>query len=438
MKDSVGSTLLLKIFVVFMIVYIIFMASILNYTKAFRIKNQIVNIINRYGSYDEVAAAEIKDYFTKSDMYGECKLLEGNNDFGTYIENRCEIKEYKVASAVGGSYYKVRIYVTFQFPLISDTLQIPITGETKTLHKDQVPPPPETKFEKVKNELVIKKEKLPTDDCFPGNTGIPGAPNSCCSKATCYTSELRYVDGSCGCYVLNLATGLVQGPMGTYWNSSLPGRRATDNHCYYCYDCPAKITFTKVSEGNKSKPSNSVKIKVYVDTGDVGLKECSPNRAGNYVTYTSSDACVDTKTISCTDVLGTSNSITLDVYSKINNCKTCNYSNGTCSKCSTGYTLADGNKKCCKNISNCTGGYNSDCKCKKCKGTVDGCLTYDSSTCKCSKCDAGLKKCSDGSCQEKCPVKKCYCCGGSQGVVCKWAYSGGGNCVQQTDTSKCG
>jgi len=296
MKDSVGSTVLIQIFVVFMVVFIILMASILNYTKTFRIKNQVVNIINRHGGYTSDAREEIKDYISKSSIYGQCVLLEGTNDFGSSTTDRCEIKEYKVKDAVGGSYYKVRVYVTFMFPLIKETLQIPITGETKRIY-DRPNDAPETPTYEMVNKPYVPSEvsfSIEKDSCVPPK---PPGSKGCCQKAVCAGSTL-IGDGNGGCTCEN---GRRPG-----YNASLKGRKPVPgrtNACWWCYDCnyqPVSLTI----DGASTIPAQKRTIKITVtDSSNVGYT-CTPGGENSPITikYDGADEEVKTGTIKCTTV----------------------------------------------------------------------------------------------------------------------------------------
>ena len=47
MRDAVGGTFMIKIFLIFLALYIIFVGVAVNYAKAFRVKNRIINIIEQ-------------------------------------------------------------------------------------------------------------------------------------------------------------------------------------------------------------------------------------------------------------------------------------------------------------------------------------------------------------------------------------------------------
>ena len=55
MKEATGGTMMLYIFLVFLAVYITFIAVAFNYARAFRIKNEIVDIIEQHEGIENFA-----------------------------------------------------------------------------------------------------------------------------------------------------------------------------------------------------------------------------------------------------------------------------------------------------------------------------------------------------------------------------------------------
>ena len=68
MRDAVGGAFMIKLLLVFLAVYTIFIAIAINYAKAFRVKNKVLNIIEQnegIKNYDDVtdpALTQIEEY----------------------------------------------------------------------------------------------------------------------------------------------------------------------------------------------------------------------------------------------------------------------------------------------------------------------------------------------------------------------------------------
>ena len=119
MRESVGGTLLLQIVLVFLTVYIGFMAIVINYGRTFRYKNAIINAIEQnegYGTCSDVSA-----------------MVKGLGYNGNYVISAIMTDK--------GAIYTVKVYIEFQIPLVRTKLSIPISGETRlidTVFKDEI------------------------------------------------------------------------------------------------------------------------------------------------------------------------------------------------------------------------------------------------------------------------------------------------------------
>ena len=48
MRESIGATWILQLVIIFMLIFVAFLALSVNYTKAYKIKNEVVTIIEKY------------------------------------------------------------------------------------------------------------------------------------------------------------------------------------------------------------------------------------------------------------------------------------------------------------------------------------------------------------------------------------------------------
>ena len=117
MKESIGSTLLMQIFFIFFIVIISFMAFSINYAKTFVIKNGVVSIIEKSKGYDE---EKIKNYLKEKEYSNDIEYSKNSYKGTDYYNDK-------------GYYYSVTVYVTFNIPLINNTIKIPVRGNTETI-----------------------------------------------------------------------------------------------------------------------------------------------------------------------------------------------------------------------------------------------------------------------------------------------------------------
>lgn len=154
MKDAFGSAYMFWMIIFFITLFIIFFASSLNYTKAFKAKNRIVEIIEKhddvlnndpsgctgdgtcylstsveqeinddlsdmgYRVSSVASACEVSDRFENSYVVG--KTLTNNYEYCIYGTNTDK-----------GTYYGVRTYIYFEIPIFGIKMKFPVYGETK-------------------------------------------------------------------------------------------------------------------------------------------------------------------------------------------------------------------------------------------------------------------------------------------------------------------
>ena len=142
MKDAVGSTFMIYVLLIFLAVYITFVAVALNYAKAFRVKNSVIDIIEQNEGIDE-----FNDQYTKGDVINliESKLRDysynvnlSSDTIDDYSEYICYDMGYCISrknNDLGKEYYGVITFVQLSIPFINFNITIPIRGETKVIER---------------------------------------------------------------------------------------------------------------------------------------------------------------------------------------------------------------------------------------------------------------------------------------------------------------
>ena len=129
MRDAFGGAFMIKLFLVFILIYVCFTAVALNYAKAFKAKNLIVSYLEENEIQDinmtAVAENEMRAYFEK-ELVGNLNYAypiscQGHDprttkcysDYGVIIEQISPTTSNKNKL---GNYYKVYTYFGFQLP----------------------------------------------------------------------------------------------------------------------------------------------------------------------------------------------------------------------------------------------------------------------------------------------------------------------------------
>ena len=151
MRESFGGAFMLKLAIIFIVIYISFMAVTINYAKAFRVKNQVINIVEQYqfkGASDNETIGIIDDYLKSvpynfsgtNSLENKCKEIAGpekvNSGDYVYTENGACIISNGALGRYGNSsrYYKVVTFINIDFSFFNIKMTIPISGETKVIY----------------------------------------------------------------------------------------------------------------------------------------------------------------------------------------------------------------------------------------------------------------------------------------------------------------
>ena len=169
MRESIGGTWTMQIVIVFILFFVAFITLTINYTRAYKVKNEVINIIEREDGFtysatsipDGAGARElIAGYLTNYgySAKGRCEIgWTGVNsinpadadNISTYelVDNSKKNNKYyycvqKVQVPIKGkshtekynyknrSYYKVRLFFKFSVPVFGDLTTFKVDGES--------------------------------------------------------------------------------------------------------------------------------------------------------------------------------------------------------------------------------------------------------------------------------------------------------------------
>ena len=148
MREAIGGSWLFGIVALFIVLFSGFFAYSVNYTKAFNAKNQIINIIERDGKFVETdeRLENLSDDQLQSNKSTEAKIYlyikqSGYNTEDVQCDADASLRDggyclSRTCSSSGKPYYKVTTFIKLTIPIIDAQINIPISGETKTLYYD--------------------------------------------------------------------------------------------------------------------------------------------------------------------------------------------------------------------------------------------------------------------------------------------------------------
>lgn len=147
MRDAIGGAMTIQIILIFLLLINGYLAFSVNYTKAFRTKNQIISIIEQHEGLTKNAQQKIKTYLTKSHYNVSSNWFtrpekKGYTCFdGGYCVKVTAVDETgsnDPGNVYRGTYYSVITFVNIDIPIINkifpmlDVFQV--KGETKTIY----------------------------------------------------------------------------------------------------------------------------------------------------------------------------------------------------------------------------------------------------------------------------------------------------------------
>lgn len=149
MRETIGGTWLTQLVIVFMFVFVAFLALSINYSKAFRVKNETLSFIEKNEGITDNSLTFINNYLTYNGYttQGRCEIgsygissLESQNISFEKVTNANKRYYYcisKVKSPATNfrnrAYYKVKLFFKFNLPVVGDIFNFDVDGQTKDI-----------------------------------------------------------------------------------------------------------------------------------------------------------------------------------------------------------------------------------------------------------------------------------------------------------------
>lgn len=147
MREAIGGTWLTQLIILFMLIFVAFLALSLNYTKAFKVKNELLSIIEKREGLTSgpEGSIEIINNYLKANNYRVTKSCEqgsyGVSDLNGYsaeLVTGNAKKYYYCVSKIkapstnneGKVFYKVNIFFYFNLPVLGDIFRFDVNGAT--------------------------------------------------------------------------------------------------------------------------------------------------------------------------------------------------------------------------------------------------------------------------------------------------------------------
>jgi len=132
MKQSVGQSVSINIVVIFIVIMFAIIAGILSYTKAFKVNSNIAKALETSEGYNSISKKEISRILTG---LGYIKMpVSCSKETGLVNDGSEGICLYEVEDDENHYSYRIVTYITFEIPVIGQTLRVPIKSKSEGIY----------------------------------------------------------------------------------------------------------------------------------------------------------------------------------------------------------------------------------------------------------------------------------------------------------------
>lgn len=143
MRQAIGATWILQLVIIFMLIFVGFLALTINYTRAFRVKNEMLSMIEKYEGVNSESIALINNYlrYNNYQTTGNCEdgfygvtNLNSASIIPTSKNNKyyyCLKKNNSRSNTFSDrANYEVVAFFKFNLPFIGDLFTFRVNGKT--------------------------------------------------------------------------------------------------------------------------------------------------------------------------------------------------------------------------------------------------------------------------------------------------------------------
>lgn len=142
MREAIGGTWLFGLVITFIVFFASFLAVSINYSKAFNVKNNIVDLIGKYEGNNKCAREKIGEYLSDVGylVLGDCPSgyepynLEGDKITSSNKGYYCLANEETNNTVIDKSYYRIIVFFKLDIPMVGDLTTFQIKGETEAVY----------------------------------------------------------------------------------------------------------------------------------------------------------------------------------------------------------------------------------------------------------------------------------------------------------------
>lgn len=134
MKEAIGTSMVFNLIIIFIVVFIVILVGSLGFSKGFKVRDRIIDIIEKHEGYTDASKTEIDENLAsigyQIELNQQCKEKNGKQPLSNNSGFRYCVYQYDTNK---GDYYGVMVFVHFDFPIIGSFIELPLYGETRII-----------------------------------------------------------------------------------------------------------------------------------------------------------------------------------------------------------------------------------------------------------------------------------------------------------------
>ena len=145
MKETIGNTFVIKLVIVFTLLFSAFLALAISCNKVFKMKNEVLSIIEKYEGINDTSLSVINNYLDANGYRtsGECfDDYMGIDNYESKASNVQSGKKYYYCykenlmnnNNIDKKTYNVTLFYKFNLPFVGDLFIFKINGQTKSIN----------------------------------------------------------------------------------------------------------------------------------------------------------------------------------------------------------------------------------------------------------------------------------------------------------------
>lgn len=150
MRESIANSYIFTLVIIFVGIIVVLLISSISYSKTFKIKNRIVDLIETNEGWDDAGYVESQinevlgragyrinsSYNHINSSRISCPSYSNGNSTGV-LKNGTDYYRYcvyEMNTNGRGTYYHVVVFMSFDIPIIGDYMVFPLSGDTRLVY----------------------------------------------------------------------------------------------------------------------------------------------------------------------------------------------------------------------------------------------------------------------------------------------------------------